>query len=77
MNETLFVESADHMRIAYDVAGSGPAIVLLHGGFIQNRRSWHEAGYVERLSKEYTVISVDLPAANDRPVTPEAYRRTG
>jgi pimeloyl-ACP methyl ester carboxylesterase len=75
MIETRFVESADHTRIAYDVTGSGPAIVLLHGGFIQSRRSWHEAGYVEPLSKEYTVIPVDLRGhgESDRPLTPEAY----
>jgi pimeloyl-ACP methyl ester carboxylesterase len=71
MAQTRFVESEDHTRIAYDVAGSGPAIVLLHGGFIQSRRSWH----VERLSNEYTVISVDLCGHGEinRPVTPEAY----
>jgi pimeloyl-ACP methyl ester carboxylesterase len=75
MNDVRFVESADHTRIAHDVAGSGPAILLLHGGFIQNRRSWHEAGYVGSLSREYTVISVDLRGHgdSDRPVTIEAY----
>jgi pimeloyl-ACP methyl ester carboxylesterase len=75
MTETRLVESSDHMRIAYDVAGRGQAIVLLHGGFIQDRRSWHEAGYVERLSKEYTVVSVDLRGhgESDRPLSSEAY----
>ena len=75
MAETRFVESADHTRIAYDVVGSGPAIILLHGGFIQSRRSWHEAGYVERLNKEFTVISVDLRGhgESDRPSNPEGY----
>jgi pimeloyl-ACP methyl ester carboxylesterase len=75
MTETCFVESTDQTRIAYDVAGNGPAIVLLHGGFIQDRRCWHEAGYVERLSKEYKVIAVDFRGhgESDHPVTPEAY----
>ena len=29
MTQTCFVESADHSRIDYDVAGSGPAIVVI------------------------------------------------
>jgi pimeloyl-ACP methyl ester carboxylesterase len=75
MIETGFVESADRTRIAYDVTGNGPALVLLHGGFIQDRRIWHEAGYVERLSKEYTVIAVDFRGhgESDRPAAPGAY----
>jgi len=75
MMEPQFIESLDHTRIAYDVAGRGPVIVLLHGGFIQSRRSWHEAGYVEQLSKAYTVIAIDLRGhgKSDRPATPEAY----
>lgn len=75
MAETCFVESTDNTRIAYDVAGNGPALVLLHGGFIQDRRIWHEVGYVERLSRGYKVITVDFRGhgESDRPVTPEAY----
>lgn len=75
MTTPQYIRSLDRTRIAYDVAGKGPAVVLLHGGFIQSRRSWHEAGYVERLSKEYTVIAIDLRGhgESDRPVTPEAY----
>jgi pimeloyl-ACP methyl ester carboxylesterase len=75
MAETRFVKSADHVRIAYDVSGEGPALLLLHGGFIQNRKCWHEAGYVDRLSKEYRVIAIDLRGhgESDRPITPEAY----
>jgi pimeloyl-ACP methyl ester carboxylesterase len=75
MAETRFVESADHTRIAFDVSGNGPALLLLHGGFIQNRRTWHEAGYLDRLSKEFTVIAIDLRGhgESDRPTTPERY----
>jgi pimeloyl-ACP methyl ester carboxylesterase len=75
MTEPQYIESPDHKHIAYDVTGNGPAIVLLHGGFIQSRLSWYEAGYVERLSKEFTVITVDLRGhgESDRPVTPEDY----
>ena len=50
---------ADGTRLAYDVTGSGPAILLLHGGG-QTRRSWHDLGYVKRLATEFTVVTMDL-----------------
>lgn len=56
---TRFVTSKDGTKIAYDVAGSGPAVILLHGGG-QTRQAWHRAGYVERLAKEFTVITLDI-----------------
>src|SRR5262249_24479766 len=55
---TRFVTSKDGTRIAYDVTGAGPALILLHGGG-GNRRDWHEAGYVVRLSSAFTVIAID------------------
>jgi len=68
------VTSRDGTRIAYDVSGSGPVVMLLHGGG-QNRRVWHDAGYVTRLSSTFTVITVDLRGNgdSDKPVTKEAY----
>jgi pimeloyl-ACP methyl ester carboxylesterase len=56
---TLFTESPDGTRVAYDCNGAGPAIVLLHGGG-GNRQEWHEVGYVQRLQDRYTVVNVDL-----------------
>ena len=49
----------DGTRVAYDRCGTGPAIVLLHGGG-STRQEWHEAGYVKRLRDNFTVITVDL-----------------
>ena len=47
---TRFATSNDGTRLAFDVTGSGPAVMLLHGGG-QTRKSWHDAGYVARLAK--------------------------
>ena len=38
--------------------------MLLHGGG-QTRHSWNELGYVDRLSKKFTVIRVDLRGSGD------------
>lgn len=72
---TRYIESLDGSRIAYDVSGSGTALVLLHGGFVQDRRIWHTLGYVERLSPEFTVITIDLRGhgESDRFVASDAY----
>lgn len=69
-----FATSPDGTRIAYDVTGSGPALMLLHGGG-QTRTSWNERGYVEPLAKQFTVITVDLRGSGESgtPDTAEAY----
>jgi pimeloyl-ACP methyl ester carboxylesterase len=61
---TSFSTSVDGTRIAYDVTGSGPALMLLHGAG-KTRRDWHKVGYVERLKDEFTVITVDIRGAGD------------
>ena len=71
---TLFATSPDGLQIAYDRSGSGPAVILLHGGG-GNRQEWHIAGYVERLQEYFTVITVDLRGHGESsaPTDPAAY----
>ncbi|MFC5742938.1 alpha/beta hydrolase [Dyella tabacisoli] len=71
---TSFAASSDGCRIAYDITGSGPAIVLLHGG-AQSRKIWHSLGYVSRLLADYTVLTVDLRGhgESDKPTDARAY----
>jgi pimeloyl-ACP methyl ester carboxylesterase len=56
---TQFALSPDGTRIAYEVCGAGPPLMLLHGGG-GSRQDWHTGGYIERLKGEFTVMAVDL-----------------
>jgi len=68
------ITAADGTKIAYEVSGTGPALLMLHGGG-QSRKSWAERGYVDRLAKKFTVIRLDLRGSGDsgRPDTPAGY----
>lgn len=59
MPDTRFLTSPDGSQIAYDLAGAGSTILLLHGGG-GSRQEWHAAGYVSRLQEHDTVVSMDL-----------------
>jgi pimeloyl-ACP methyl ester carboxylesterase len=71
---TLFATSPDGLKIAYDRIGTGPALVLLHGGG-GSRQVWHEVGYVKRLQDAFTVIPIDLRGhgESDAPTEPGDY----
>ena len=71
---TSFTNAPDGTRVAYDRGGSGPAIVLLHGGG-GSRQEWYEAGYVARLTEDFTTITVDLRGHGESglPTDPAAY----
>jgi len=47
----------DGASIAYEVAGDGPAIVLVHG-ITESRRSWDPL--IEPLARDHRVVAVDL-----------------
>lgn len=59
------------LRIGYERAGEdGPPLVLLHGGFGFDSRSWR--WQLEALSDEFTVVAWDMPgngASSDPPAT--------
>jgi pimeloyl-ACP methyl ester carboxylesterase len=57
--KTLFATSPDGIRITYEQSGTGPALILLHGGG-SSRHVWQAAGYIERLQEHFTVIAPDL-----------------
>jgi pimeloyl-ACP methyl ester carboxylesterase len=69
-----YAVSADGVRIAYEVAGSGPPLILLHGGG-QSHKHWVDAGYVAALSKHFQVITPDARGhgASDKPTARQAY----
>ncbi|MGD9933727.1 MAG: alpha/beta fold hydrolase [Dehalococcoidia bacterium] len=63
-------------RIAYDVTGAGPAVVFQHG-FLSNRQSWHQSGYVAAFADAHRVITVDSfgHGDSDKPADPALYGR--
>ena len=59
------------LRIAYTRAGSGPPLVLLHGG-MDDRRSWRRQ--VDGLADEFTVLAWDAPGCGRSSDVPESWR---
>jgi len=74
VNGTSFASSPDGTQIAYDQCGTGPAIVLLHGGGV-TRQDWHDTGYVQRLQEDFSVVTMDLRGhgESNRPTDPLRY----
>ena len=58
------------LSIAYQQAGSGPALVLLHG-LIQDSRVWRNQ--LDSLSQNFTVIAWDAPGAGLSADPPDNY----
>ena len=59
------------LRIAFERAGSGPPLVLLHG-FVGDSREWRHQ--VDGLSSDYTVVAWDAPGAGRSADPPASYR---
>jgi pimeloyl-ACP methyl ester carboxylesterase len=60
------------LRIAYERAGAGPALVLLHGGFGFDSRSWRPQ--LEALSDAYSVVAWDMPGTGRSSDPPDGFR---
>jgi len=61
----------DGLTIAYERAGHGPALVLLHGG-LSDHREWR--AQLDGLSDSFTVIAWDTPGCGDSDDPPETFR---
>jgi pimeloyl-ACP methyl ester carboxylesterase len=70
--ETIDVEG---LRIAYERAGTGPALVLLHGYVGDGATTWRRQ--IEALSDEFTVVAWDAPGAGGSSDPPESFGMAG
>jgi len=61
----------DGFRIAYERAGSGPALVLLHGYVGDGPTTWRPQ--LDALSDEFTVVAWDAPGAGRSTDPPERF----
>ena len=61
-------------ELAYDVTGSGPDLLLLHG-LSSFRERWHTLRYVEHFAKRFRVITMDFAGHGEssKPYEAEAY----
>ncbi len=64
----------DGLRIHYEVAGTGPPL-LLHHGLTGSWRDWEEFGFLDGLRDDYQLIMLDARGhgASDKPHDPSAY----
>ena len=71
----MFATSNDGIRIAYEVHGTGPALLLLHG-FSNDRRLWTKHKWIVHLQPAFTVIIMDIRGCgdSDAPLAPNAYQ---
>ena len=60
------------LRIGYQWEGAGPPIVLLHGGFGFDSRSWSRQ--MDALSNDYTVVAWDAPGCGRSSDPPPTFR---
>jgi pimeloyl-ACP methyl ester carboxylesterase len=65
----------DGLRIAYERAGAGPPLVLLHGYVGDGRTTWQ--WQLDGLSDEFTVVAWDAPGAGGSSDPPESIGMAG
>lgn len=71
------INPSDGTRIAYQVVGSGPPLLLVHGSLLTHT-IWRTFGYVKALRGSRTLILLDMRGhgRSDKPHEIEAYRMT-
>ena len=62
----------DGIRVAYERAGEGPALVLLHGYVGDAATTWRPQ--LDELADAFTVVACDLPGAGRSGDPPPSYR---
>jgi pimeloyl-ACP methyl ester carboxylesterase len=62
----------DGLHIAYERAGRGPPLVLLHGFVGDGRGTWRHQ--LDELSDEFTVVTWDAPGSGRSSDVPESFR---
>ena len=64
----------DGVRIAYELVGEGPPLLLFHGS-LTSGALWGALGYVDALRAEYRLILVDARGHghSDKPTTMDSY----
>lgn len=60
------------LRVAYERAGQGPPLVLLHGFVGDGRGTWRHQ--IDALSDEFTVVAWDGPGSGGSSDPPESFR---
>jgi pimeloyl-ACP methyl ester carboxylesterase len=71
MGEAVDQIELEGLRIAYEQAGAGPPLLLLHG-FVGDSRDWRRQ--LEDLSDEFTVVAWDAPGCGRSSDPPETFR---
>jgi len=65
-----YAKTGDGLRVAYQRAGSGQPLVLLHG-FIADSRVWRRQ--MEDLSRDFDVVAWDAPGCGQSSDPPEEF----
>jgi pimeloyl-ACP methyl ester carboxylesterase len=73
--ERVEIIEVERLRIAYQRAGAGPALVLLHGYVGDGSVTWRPQ--LDALSDEFTVVAWDAPGAGRSSDPPESFGIAG
>jgi pimeloyl-ACP methyl ester carboxylesterase len=65
----------DGLRVAYERAGQGPPVVLLHGYVGDGATTWRRQ--LEELGDQFTVVAWDAPGAGGSSDPPESFGLAG